>query len=101
MKKVKLVKESLNEYLNEYSDYGYYNMANGLDMTKTIIPELRKNNIKFSYDGYSNFMTIEVEPVKSSVVKHIIENIGDGCKYEYDIDEDSKENDGILVKSIN
>lgn len=86
---MKLVKESL-----ESGGYGYYTMANGLDMLQTIIPELRKNHLHFKFDAYSNFMIIQADTIEDSeLVKQIIEDIGEGDKW----DDEPLTDDGILV----
>ena len=86
---MKLVKESLEE-----GGFGYYTMANGLDMMKTIIPELRKNGIHFQFDGYPNFMVIQADDEEQAeLIKQIIEEVGEGDKW----DGEPLTDDGILV----
>jgi hypothetical protein len=86
---MKLVKESL-----EGNGFGYYTMANGLDMLQTIIPELRKNKIHFKFDAYSNFMVIQADDEEQAeLIGQIIEEIGEGDRW----DGEPLTDDGILV----
>lgn len=77
--KTKLVKESLNEL----TPFGFYDMCNSLDITKAVIPELRKEKINFIYDAYANFLTISAKNYKEAkTAERILLYSGEGDKGE-------------------
>lgn len=61
------VKQSfINESLHPDSNlFGYYDMANGL--TPLLLELLEKNNIKYSYDPYRNYIDIETAHPRSII----------------------------------
>lgn len=74
----------------------YFDMANALDVKKAIVPELRKNNISFTYDSYSNFLDVQVtneDQVK--IAKRIILEDGDGVVAE---NEEQYNDDGAIIR---
>jgi tRNA A58 N-methylase Trm61 len=78
--KAKLVGESLTI---SPIKFGYYTMANALDIMKTAVPALREAGIHFSYDGYSNFLKVNAKNIEEAkIAEDIIINISEG-----DIDE--------------
>lgn len=80
----------INENMNESSPYGYYDMANALDVMKTVVPALRKNKIHFEYDAYSNFLKVKTEnEEQAKLAENIILEIGEGDKSDIEDENDS------------
>jgi hypothetical protein len=89
------------------SPFGYYDMSNALEMSETVIPELRGIGIRFQYQGYSNFLVVFVRNEKEAyMVKDIIENIGEGERMGDDeilyhlANEDSEVSDAAYIALI-
>jgi len=67
--------------------YGYYDMANALDIKKTAIPELEKYNIQFKYDAFSNLLEVQANEDQVEIVHQILTSIADGRKSDGSGDE--------------
>lgn len=82
--------KTINESLNESSQYGYYDMANALDVMKTVVPELRKNKIHFEYDAYSNFLKVKAEnEEQAKLAENFILEIAEGDKSDRNEEDDA------------
>jgi len=105
MKRIKKFDEMLNEnFSNEermltlQKYYGYYNMANSLDIKKTAIPELEKYNIYFEYDSGANLLEIQANEDQVIIVNKILTEIAKAPKSNGSNGEDK--NDGATVTPI-
>ena len=79
--------------------YGYYNLANSLDINKTAIPELEKYNIHFEYDSYANLLEIRANENQVEIVHKILTEIADAPKSDGSNGE--AEGDGAVVRPLN
>jgi len=78
--------------------YGYYNMANSLDIKKTAIPELEKYNIHFKYDSGANLLEVQANEEQVELVHQILTTIAEGHKSDGSYGEDK--GDGAIVTPI-
>lgn len=89
----------VNENMNESSSYGYFDMANALDVMKTVVPELRKNKIHFEYDTFANFLKVKAESEEQAkLAENIIIEIGEGDKTN-EPDEFNEDDAAIIIKN--
>lgn len=89
--RAKMVNENLKSF-----QYGYYNMANALDVMKTVVPALRKNNIHFEYDAFANFLKVKAEDEEQAkLAENIIIEIGEGDKSDRDGEDDA----AVIIKN--
>jgi len=103
--KIKRFNEMLNEnFSNEermlslQKYYGYYCLANALDIKKTAIPELEKYNIYFEYDSYANLLEIQANEDQVQIVHQILTEVADASKGDGSYGE--AEGDGAIVTPI-
>ena len=93
--KAKLVKESLETS----TQFGYYDMANALDVMQTAVPALREQKMHFSYDGYSNFLKVLADnEEQAKIAEHIILDIAEGDKGEQYGGEDDDAAEIVIIK---
>jgi hypothetical protein len=63
--------------------FGYYDMANSLSVKETVMSELSGIGIRFTYDGYNNFLVVLcTDEEEAYIVKDILENIAEGDRYD-------------------
>jgi DNA repair exonuclease SbcCD ATPase subunit len=92
--RAKLIKESLDEL----TPYGFYDMANSLDMRYAAIPELEEAGIDYKYDGYANFLTINVKNEREAkIAEHILLYSAEGDKAEDDQTDDA----AVIIAKVN
>ena len=79
--------------------YGYYNMANGLDMMETVIPVLRENGIKFEYSQLYNFLAIITENQEEAEIAANAMDEADGYKYdvEWELENNEEYSDDAAI----
>ncbi len=77
------------------SVYGYWDLANALDITK-LVTFLKDNNVTYKYDKYSNKLEIEVETMDKDIHSLILTELD---KIESDTTE-STTDDVILITPI-
>jgi hypothetical protein len=106
MKNLKRYENFLNENFSSEQKmmelqryYGYYNMANALDIKKTAIPELEKYNIHFEYDSYANLLNIQANEDQVQIVHKILTEIAQAPKSDGSHGE--AEGDGAVVRPLN
>lgn len=88
------------------SPYGYYDIANSLDIQETIIPELRVEGIRFQYDGYRNFLVVFCkDDEEAKLVGDILEDDGEGDRFddetiEWHLAENEEMGDAAYIASL-
>jgi len=106
MKKLKKYDDFLNENFSSEETmmqmqkfYGYYSLANALDIKKTAIPELEKYSIHFEYDAEANLLEINANENQVEIVHAILTEIADASKSDGSNNEAT--GDGAVVRPLN
>jgi len=87
--------------------YGYFDMCNALDISETVIPELRASGIRFQYSPYHNFLVVFcTNDEEAHLVEEILVDEGEGDRFdddrvEWHLANDEEFGDAAYIANIN